>query len=187
MAEIRDEQWQLVESFIPKTITATLRGRPSKNPRDVLNGILWILRTGAPWAEMSPKYPSYQTCHRYFQKWVQEGVMDAVLKALAEDLRRRGKIDLSECFIDATFAGAKRGVRMLDLRSAGKGPRSWQWQTAMVFLSPFILREPLYTKENWLKGPLITVSSAERQEDSLVIRHTMMMDWMHGLRDAKSK
>jgi transposase len=174
--EIKDEQWLLVEGFIPKAINGTLRGRPPRNPRDVLNGILWIMRTGAPWADMLPKYPPYQTCHRWFQKWVKDGVMDTILKALAEDLRRRGKIDLSECFIDATFAGAKRGGLTLDLRSAGKGPRSWQWQTAMVFLSPFILRGPISTKANWLKGPLITVSSAQRQEDSLVIRHTTMMD-----------
>lgn len=187
MADIKDEQWRLVESFIPKSIHATNRGRPPRNPRDVLNGILWIMRTGAPWAELRPEYPPYQTCHRYFQKWVEEGVMDTILKALAEDLRRRGKLDLSECYIDATFAGAKRGVRTLDLRKSGKGPRSWQWQTAMVFLSPFILPEPLYTKENWLKGPLITVSSANRQEDSLVIRHTTMMGWMLDYEKGKSE
>ena len=140
MADIRDEQWLLVESFIPKTITSTNRGRPARNPREVLNGILWIMRTGAPWADLLPQYPPYQTCHRYFQKWVKEGVMDTILKALAEDLRRRGKLDLSECFIDATFAGAKRGARTLDLRKSGKGPRSWQWQTAMAFLSPLGLR-----------------------------------------------
>jgi transposase len=187
MADIKDEQWRLIESFIPKSINGTLRGRPPRDPREVLNGILWIMRTGAPWVELPRKYPPYQTCHRWFQKWVQAKVMDRLLKALAEDLRRRGKIDLSECFIDATFAGAKRGVQMLDLRSAGKGPRSWQWQTAMVFLSPFILREPLLTKANWLKGPLITVSSAQCQEDSLVIRHTMMMDLMQSFADEESK
>lgn len=169
--DIRDEQWSLIESFIPKAINGTLRGRPPRNPRDVLNGILWIMRTGAPWKDLPSRYPPYQTCHRWFQKWVSEGVMDTLLKALAEDLRRRGKIDLSECFIDATFAGAKKGVQTLDLRVVGKGPRSWQWQTAMVFLSPFILPQPLSTKGSWLKGPLITVSSAQTQEDWWVTRH----------------
>ena len=165
MADLREEQWNLVASFIPKSITRTSRGRPPRNPRDVLNGILWIMRTGAPWADLPSRYPPYQTCHRYFQKWVEEWVLDHILKALAEDLRRRGKIDLSECFIDATFAGAKKGVQTLDLRNVGKGPRSWQFQTAMVFLSPYVLLQPISTKENWLKGPLITVSSAQFQED----------------------
>ena len=184
--DLRDEQWKLIKPFIPKSKKSTLRGRPPRDPRDVLNGILWIMRTGAPWVELPPKYPPYQTCHRWFQKWVMDEVVDTMLKVLAEDLRLRGKIDLSECFIDATFSGAKRGVRMLDLRSAGKGPRSWQCQTAMVFLSPFILRQHLSTKANWLKGPLKTVSSAQRQEDSLVIRHTIMMDWMRDFAKGES-
>lgn len=70
-----------------------------------------------------------------FPEMVKEGVMDTILKALAEDLKRRDKLDLLECYIDATLARAKRGVRTLDLRKSGKGPRSWQ--TAMAFLLPF--------------------------------------------------
>jgi transposase len=175
MADLREEQWRLVQSFIPTSITETSRGRPPVDPRKVLNGILWIMRTGAPWADLPPRYGAYQTCHRYFQQWVENWVFDSILRALAEDLRRRGKIDLSECFIDATFVGAKKGVRTLDLQRLGKGPRSWQFQTAMVFLSPFVLPQPISTKENWLKGPLITVSSAQSQEDWWEIRHTMTM------------
>lgn len=173
MADLREEQWNLIASFIPKSITSTARGRPPVDPGRVLNGILWIMRTGAPWADLPKRYGAYQTCHRYFQKWVEEWVLDNILKALAEDLRRRGKIDLSECFIDATFAGAKKGVQTLDLQSVGKGPRSWQFQTVMVFLSPFVLPEPISTKENWLKGHLITVSSAQSQKDWWEIRHMM--------------
>jgi len=163
--DLKEEQWQLIEPFIPKAINDTLRGRPVKSPRHVLNGILWILRTGAPWMDLPQRYPPYQTCHRWFQRWVEEGVMDTLLKSLAEDLRRRGKIDLSECYLDGSFAGAKKGAYALDLRSVGKGPRSWQWQTAMVFQSPYVLKQPLSTKQNWLNGPLITVSSAQTQEE----------------------
>ncbi len=150
--EIKDEQWLLVGGFIPKAINGTLRGRPPRNPRDVLNGILWIMRTGAPWADMLPKYPPYQTCHRWFQKWVKDGVLDAILKALAEDLRRRGKIDLTECFIDASFAGAKRGAIALVQRAAAKGARSWQSRTATVFLSPSGLQALHRMSQRWLKA-----------------------------------
>ena len=88
MADIKDEQCRLIESFIPKTNNGTLRGRPPRDPREVLNGILWIMRTGAPWAELPRKYPPYQTCYRWFQKWVLEKVMATLLQALSEDLRR---------------------------------------------------------------------------------------------------
>src|SRR3974390_414334 len=84
------------------------RGRPWRDPQDVLNGILWIMRTGAPWHDLPPRYPPYQTCHRRFQLWVRSGTLRRVLETLARDLAARGGIDLSEGFIDATFAGAKK-------------------------------------------------------------------------------
>jgi hypothetical protein len=91
----------------------------------VLNGVLWVLRTGAPWHDLPERYPPYQTCHRRFQAWVRDGTLASVLHALAEDLRERGGLDLSECFIDGTFVAKVRS--------------SWQWQTALVFRSPHVL------------------------------------------------
>src|SRR5688572_900408 len=55
---------------------------------------------------------------------------------LAEDLRDRGKIDLSEAFIDATFASAKKGALRSVEHVVAKAPRSWRFATAAVFLSP---------------------------------------------------
>ncbi len=75
----------------------------------MLNGVLWILRTGAQWRELPSKYPPYQTCHRRFHSWQRSGLLTRVLQKLAEDLRDRGKIDLSETFIDASFSSAKKG------------------------------------------------------------------------------
>jgi transposase len=74
----------------------------------VLNGILWVLRTGAPWADLHEGYPSFQTCHRRFQQWVRSGVMKEILEALASYLRLKGVIDVREAFIDASFAPAKK-------------------------------------------------------------------------------
>ena len=63
--------------------------------------------------------------------------MDRILVALAEDLRERGDLDLSECFIDGTFVVAKKGGQGWERPSGAKVRRSWQWQTALVFLSPY--------------------------------------------------
>jgi len=79
------------------------KGRPRRNPREVLDGILWTLRTGAQWADLPDRYPPYQTCHRRFQEWVRSGVLDTILQTLARDLEERGEIDLRECFIDGTL------------------------------------------------------------------------------------
>jgi len=141
--DLTDQQWDAIRPFIPEPEverTSEKGGRPWRDPRDVLNGILWVLRTGAPWADLPRRYPPPQTCHRRFQKWVKEGVLETVLKGLAEDLRIRGKVDLTEAYIDGSHAGAKRGVLLLGSLDAAKRPRSWQWQTAMAFLSPLGLR-----------------------------------------------
>src|SRR5207237_8936091 len=117
---VTDEQWQVLEPHIAEGEPTRRedgkrgKGRPRRNPRDVLNGILWILRTGAQWADLPDRYPPHQTCHRRFQEWVHSGVLDKVLQALAEDLQDRGDIDLSECFIDGTLVVAKEGGSVLE-------------------------------------------------------------------------
>ncbi len=137
--DLTDEQWAIIEPLIPeeKRLKEPRRGRPWRDPRDVLNGVLWILRTGAPWQDLPERYPPHQTCHRRFQKWVAEGVMERILQELAHDLKERGDLDLSECFIDGTFVVAKKGGQGWERPSGAKVRRSWQWQTALVFLSPY--------------------------------------------------
>ncbi len=135
--DLTDAQWSFIEPLIPTPPQRSdRRGRPWRDPRDVLNGILWILRTGAPWKDLPERYPPYQTCHRRFQQWCRDGTIERMLHGLAEDLYERGKLDITEAFIDGTFAGAKKGAPASEKRSGARGPRSWQLQTALVFLSP---------------------------------------------------
>ena len=135
--DLTDAQWAVLEPVLPKPRRrADGRGRPWRDPRDVLNGVLWILKTGAPWHDLPERYPPYQTCHRRYQTWVRTGVLDRVLLALAEDCRDRGHLDLSEGFIDGTFVIAKKGGLAWASPSEGKAPKSWSWEIALVFLSP---------------------------------------------------
>jgi len=139
--DLTDEQWEVLKTLIPDPPRrADGRGRPWRDPRDVLNGILWILRTGAPWHDLPERYPPYQTCHRRFQVWVEEGTLSRILEALAEDLKERGELDLSECFIDGTFVVAKKGDSVLERPSGARVRSSWRWQTLLVFLSPLTQR-----------------------------------------------
>src|ERR1700683_1818785 len=112
--DLTDEQWKTLDPLIPKPRTRSAGGgRLGKIRRSVINGIVWVLRTGAPWADLPRAYPSFQTCHRRFQQWVRSGVMKRVLQALSLDLKLRGLIDVRECFIDASFATAKkRGLKV---------------------------------------------------------------------------
>jgi transposase len=132
--ELSDEQWQLIEPLLPKS--DTIRGRPRRDDREVLNGILWVLRSGARWYDLPPRFPPYQTCHRRFQQWVRDGTLRHILETLATDLKERGGLDLSECFIDGTFIVAKKGAQEWERPSGAKVASSWQWRMAQVFLSP---------------------------------------------------
>jgi transposase len=121
--DLTDEQWEILGPLIPAPPLRTDgRGRPWRDPRYVLDGILRILRTGAPWRDLPERYPPYQTCHRRFQRWNEEGVLKEVLRALAKDLKERGGFDLSECFVDATFVGSKKGGS-LGKTKRGKGTK----------------------------------------------------------------
>lgn len=157
--DLTDEQWTIVKPLIPEPPRRKDgRGRPWRASRDVLNGILWVLRTGAPWKDLPDRYPPYQTCHRRFQQWVRDGTIASVLRALAEDLESRGGIDLSEAFVDGTFVPARKGGSASGKPSGARGPRSWQSQTALVFLSPYMSKVLPRTKYDLSKRLLIVGS-----------------------------
>jgi transposase len=91
--DLTDGQWVLIGPFLPKLARRKDgRGRPWRENRAVLNGILWILRTGAPWADLPDRYPSYQTCHRRFQQWVRSGVLNDILSVVAEAFHDEGHL-----------------------------------------------------------------------------------------------
>lgn len=81
--DINDQEWQRVALLLPELRPRTeLRGRPLANTRSVLNGVLWVMYSGATWSAMPRKYPSYQTCHRRFKAWYESGVLKRVMDQL---------------------------------------------------------------------------------------------------------
>ena len=150
--DLKDEQWKVIKPLLLKPARrADGRGRPRTEDREILNGILWIMRTGASWRDLPDRYPPYQTCHRRFQEWVRAGLFEKVLRALVKDVKERGKLDLTECFIDGTFVIAKKGVEGWEKPSGARVQSSWQWQIALVFLSPYPLKVLRRMKSDWSK------------------------------------
>ncbi len=83
--DLTDEQWNLIAPLIPNPPRrADGRGRPRRHPREVMNGILWVMRTGAAWADMPSRYPPGSTGHRRFQAWGKAGVCIRILDILAD-------------------------------------------------------------------------------------------------------
>ena len=86
--DLTDAEWNVLAPFFPererKGSSGPKGGRPYRGAREVLDGIRWVLRTGAPWSEMPKRYPPPSTCHRRFQRWAQDRTLKRALHALAE-------------------------------------------------------------------------------------------------------
>ncbi len=109
--DLTNAKWALVEPDIPMPPRRPDgRGRPWKDRRDVLNGILWVLRTGAPWHDLPPRYPSYQTCHRRFQQWLTQGVFERLMRALGEELDWQAACTLSKVTSTVPSPRRKKGA-----------------------------------------------------------------------------
>ena len=112
--DLTDEQWDAIKAaFRARNGSGRARRAGGRGAirATCSTAMMWILRTGAPWADLPRRYPPYQTCHRRFQKWVEDGVLERMLRATrAKTSAMRGKLDLTEAFIDGTHAGAKRGA-----------------------------------------------------------------------------
>jgi transposase len=146
--ELTDAQWALIEPLFPKAPRKRGKGRPLTEARPIMNGVLWILRTGARWKDLPERYPPYQTCHRRLQRWVQTGVLEKVLKALARQLKDESDFDLEECFIDGSFVGAKKGALPSARPSGARVRSSWQWQTALALRWPYTSNPRVRTKSS---------------------------------------
>ena len=138
--ELTEEQWAVVEPVLRGARRADNRGRPWHDTRSVLNGVFWVLGTGAQWRELPEKYPPYQTCHRRFQQWIRSGKLEEALKLLARLLYEQGKLNLEEAFVDATFASAKKGALPWVQPVAARAPKSSLSPLITVFLSPYLCK-----------------------------------------------
>ena len=103
--DISDEKWAVIGPMLEKKKTET-RGRKRKDDRLMFNGILWILKTGAPWRDLPAEFGPWNTVHKRFLEWTRLEVWDDILRMLSI------KADRDALIIDATFVttGAKGGT-----------------------------------------------------------------------------
>jgi transposase len=121
MLTLTDEQLDWVCDRIPDEKVSPLGGRPRADKRKVVEGIFWILDNGAKWKDLPRRFGSKSTVHRWFKKWVEDGVFETILKDAARFVEERGEYRLYECFIDASFSKAKGGGDGIGCTRAGKG------------------------------------------------------------------
>jgi transposase len=111
--ELTDKQWERLRSLLPPQKPKT--GRPNLEHRQIINGILWVLRTGAPWRDLPAEYGKWTTVSGRFYRWRKAGIWDRVLAQLQADGDVLGELDWEVHFVDGTIvrahqhaAGAKK-------------------------------------------------------------------------------
>jgi transposase len=104
--ELTDFEWAAIRSFLPNKP----RGIPRVDDRHVLNGIFWVLRSGAPWRDLPETYGPRTTCYNRFVRWRQAGVWDRIMDTLAA----YPKIDEGRGILNSNHrAGEKQPLRIV--------------------------------------------------------------------------
>ena len=99
--ELSDDQWEILKEYLAET-TMKRRGRPWKSLRQTVNGIFWILFSGAPWRDMPERYGHWRTVYGNFVRWRRDGTFDRMLSSLRMRLNQEGLLDWSIFGIDST-------------------------------------------------------------------------------------
>lgn len=113
--ELTDEQWERLRPLLPPQKPNT--GRPAREHRQVVNGILWLIRTGAPWRDLPERYGPWRTVASRFYRWRKAGIWERLFAALQQQADAQGQLDWQIHYVDGTIvrahqhaAGAKGGT-----------------------------------------------------------------------------
>lgn len=121
MLTLTDEQVDWLDERIPDHPRDPRGGRPPVDKRQAIRGIFWILDHGAKWKDLPRRFGSKSAVHRWFKKWVEDGVFEDLMRDAGQCVEERDGYKLYECFIDGTFAKAKGGGDGIGCTKAGKG------------------------------------------------------------------
>ena len=109
--ELTDEEWEQVKNLLPPEHTGK-KGKPRKDNRMMLNAMVWMARTGAPWRDLPERFGPWKSVYTRFRKWADEGILENIFRTFALEA------ELAELSLDSTIvrahqhsAGAKKGAK----------------------------------------------------------------------------
>jgi transposase len=118
--DLTDFEWSVIEPLLPMD----RRGPKPQNNRQVLNGIFWVLRAGAPWRDLPERYGPYTTAYNRFNRWRKAGIWDRLMDAIVK--AHNGKvqmIDSSIVRVHQHASGVKKRVEIVVWAEAEEGSR----------------------------------------------------------------
>jgi transposase len=113
---LSDEQWAILQPLLPGN---NRRGHPYKDHRTVIDGILWILHTGAPWRDLPEDFGPWSSVFGRFNRWRQSGLWDDLLTALHARADAAGGIDWEMFCVDGSVVRAHKAAAGAEKKSAG--------------------------------------------------------------------
>lgn len=107
--ELTDREWESIKDFLPPEKNGK-RGRPSKDNRMMLNAMIWLARSGAPWRDLPERYGPWESVYSRFRKWIDDGILDNIFRILSlEAAFEELSLDASIVQAHQHSAGAKKG------------------------------------------------------------------------------
>lgn len=123
--ELTDEQYEMIRDLLPAN---GKRGGQWNDHRTTLNGMFWILHTGAQWREMPERYGRWKSVYDRFNRWRKDGTIDKILQRLRIRLDKDGRIDWDLWCIDGTNVRASRSAAGAgDSKTTPKNRRTTRW------------------------------------------------------------
>ena len=143
--ELTTKQWAQVKPLLAELVPQQPQtGRPNRDHRRILNGILWKLKTGAPWRDLPKRYGPWSTVYSRFWRWQRTGIGDRLFAAVQQQEDAAGHLDWTLHFVDGSVirahqhaAGAQRGTSARKPSATAKAafrPRSTCGPRAMASL-----------------------------------------------------
>ncbi len=140
--DISDETWRLLEPRLPGR--AGTWGGIAQDNRRFINGVFWILRTGAPWRDLPPSYGDWKNTQRRFCRWRDKGIWEKLLEQLIQEPDYEWlMIDASHIKVHPHAAGARGGNQAMGLTKGGS-IRSciWPWMRMVCRSDPLLQQVP---------------------------------------------
>src|SRR3712207_1546208 len=103
-SDLTDSEWEQLAPLLPPQKPWT--GRPNHDHRRIIKGILWLLRTGAPWRDLPARYGKRSTVSTRLYRWREAGIWDRILAAIQKDADAAGLLDWRTHYVDSTVIRA---------------------------------------------------------------------------------
>lgn len=119
-AKLSDEHWERIRPFVEKKRESGKAGRRPVDRRIVVDGILWMVRTGSPWRDLPEEFGAWQTVWRLFNAWTTDGTLDQILQELQAARYASGHMSDTLWCVDGTIVRASRCA-------GGGGKKGIEW------------------------------------------------------------